>query len=50
MAKTKDKMDFDKRIEKLEIQINCLRKQVLDLENKKSYKDDRAEAKKADER
>jgi hypothetical protein len=37
MAKTKDKMDFDKRIEKLEIQINCLRKQVLDLEGKESY-------------
>ena len=26
-----------KRVEKLEIQVNCLRKQVLDLEGKKSY-------------
>ena len=25
------------KIEKLEIQVNCLRKQVLDLEGKKSY-------------
>ena len=25
------------KIEKLEIQINCLRKQVLDIEGKKSY-------------
>ena len=41
-----DFMFFGKRIEKLEIQINCLRKQVLDLEGKKSYNDDRAEAKK----
>ena len=29
--------DVNKRIEKLEIQVNCLRKQVLDLEGKKSY-------------
>ena len=27
------------RVEKLEIQINCLRKQVLDLEGKKSYRE-----------
>jgi hypothetical protein len=26
--------EIDKRIEKLEIQVNCLRKQVLDLVNK----------------
>ena len=26
-----------KTIEKMEIQINCLRKQVLDIEGKKSY-------------
>ena len=53
MNKPNDKNDFmffGKRIEKLEIQINCLRKQVLDLENKKSYNDDRAEAQKTDER
>ena len=25
------------RVEKLEIQVNCLRKQILDLEGKKSY-------------
>mgnify|MGYP006170274685 CR=1 FL=1 len=25
------------KIEKLEIQVNCLRKQVLDIEGKKSY-------------
>ena len=25
------------KIEKLEIQVNCLRKQILDLEGKKSY-------------
>ena len=40
MNKPKDKNDFmffGKRIEKLEIQINCLRKQVLDLEGKESY-------------
>ena len=41
-----DFMFFGKRIEKLEIQINCLRKQVLDLEGKKSYNVDRPEAKK----
>ena len=40
MNKSKDKTDFDKRLEKLEIQVKCLRKQVLDLENKKSYRDD----------
>ena len=34
-----DFMFFGKRIEKLEIQINCLRKQVLDLEGKKSYRE-----------
>ena len=27
------------KIEKLEIQVNCLRKQVLDLEGKKSYRE-----------
>ena len=27
------------KIEKMEIQINCLRKQVLDLEGKKSYRE-----------
>ena len=27
------------KIEKLEIQVNCLRKQILDLEGKKSYAD-----------
>ena len=27
------------RVEKLEIQVNCLRKQVLDLEGKKSYRE-----------
>ena len=31
--------DVNKRIEKLEIQVNCLRKQVLDLEGKKPYKE-----------
>ncbi len=30
------------KIEKLEIQVNCLRKQVLDLEGKKSYADMRS--------
>ena len=30
------------KIQKLEIQINCLRKQVLDLEGKKSYTDMRS--------
>ena len=29
--------ELDKRVEKLEIQVSCLRKQVLDLEGKKSY-------------
>ena len=28
------------KIEKLEIQVNCLRKQVLDLEGKKSYREE----------
>ena len=32
----------NERVEKLEIQINCLRKQVLDLEGKKSYTDMRS--------
>ena len=27
------------KIEKMEIQINCLRKQVLDIEGKKSYRE-----------
>ena len=27
------------RVEKLEIQVSCLRKQVLDLEGKKSYRE-----------
>ena len=27
------------KIQKLEIQVNCLRKQVLDIEGKKSYRD-----------
>ena len=27
------------RVEKLEIQVNCLRKQILDLEGKKSYRE-----------
>ena len=30
------------KIEKLEIQVNCLRKQILDLERKKSYADMRS--------
>jgi len=30
------------KIEKLEIQVNCLRKQILDLEGKKSYADMRS--------
>ena len=30
-------MSDNPKIEKMEIQINCLRKQVLDLEGKKSY-------------
>ena len=30
----------NERVEKLEIQINCLRKQVLDLEGKKSYSEE----------
>jgi len=30
------------KIEKLEIQVNCLRKQILDLEGKKSYTDMRS--------
>ena len=37
---SKDITDFDKRLEKLEIHVKCLRKLVLDLENKKSYRDD----------
>ena len=28
------------RVEKLEIQVNCLRKQVLDIEGKKSYSEE----------
>ena len=32
----------NERVEKLEIQVNCLRKQVLDLEGKKSYADMRS--------
>ena len=28
------------KIEKLEIQVNCLRKQVLDIEGKKSYSEE----------
>ena len=28
------------RVEKLEIQVSCLRKQVLDLEGKKSYSEE----------
>ena len=28
------------RVEKLEIQVNCLRKQILDLEGKKSYSEE----------
>ena len=35
---------IDKRIEKLEIQVNCLRKQVLDLEGKKFHTFDSSEA------
>ena len=31
------------RVEKLEIQVSCLRKQVLDLEGKKSYKEEARE-------
>ena len=30
-------MGDNPKIEKMEIQINCLRKQVLDIEGKKSY-------------
>ena len=29
----------NERVEKLEIQVNCLRKQVLDIEGKQSYTD-----------
>ena len=29
----------NERVEKLEIQVNCLRKQILDLEGKKSYRE-----------
>ena len=29
------------KIEKLEIQVNCLRKQVLDIEGKKSYREEK---------
>ena len=32
-------MGDNPKIEKMEIQINCLRKQVLDLEGKKSYRE-----------
>ena len=35
----RDYFELTERIEKLEIQVNCLRKQVLDLEGKKSYRD-----------
>ena len=35
---------IDKRIQKLEIQVNCLRKQVLDLEGKKFHTFDSSEA------
>ena len=31
------------RVEKLEIQVSCLRKQVLDLEGKKSYREEARE-------
>jgi len=31
--------ELTERVKKLEIQINCLRKQVLDLEGKKSYRE-----------
>ena len=31
------------KIEKLEIQVNCLRKQVLDIEGKKSYTEETRE-------
>ena len=30
----------NERVEKLEIQVNCLRKQILDLEGKKSYSEE----------
>ena len=30
-------LQLTERVKKLEIQINCLRKQVLDIEGKKSY-------------
>ena len=30
----------NERVEKLEIQVNCLRKQVLDIEGKKSYSEE----------
>ena len=36
--------EVNKRIEKLEIQVNCLRKQVLDLEGKKFHTFDSSEA------
>ena len=36
--------EVNKRIEKLEIQVNCLRKQVLDLEGKKFHTFDTSEA------
>ena len=33
----------NERVEKLEIQVNCLRKQVLDIEGKKSYTEEARE-------
>ena len=39
----------NERVEKLEIQVNCLRKQVLDLEGKKSYREQARERSKEDE-
>ena len=38
----------NERVEKLEIQVNCLRKQVLDLEGKKSYREQARERSKED--
>ena len=44
----RDYFELTERIEKLEIQVNCLRKQVLDLEGKKSYREQARERSKED--
>jgi hypothetical protein len=35
--------ELTERVKKLEIQVNCLRKQVLDIEGKKSYTEEARE-------